>query len=281
MPGWRQCIEVLAVGCEDQTVMDAIVTPATVTAVLGNPSTLLKAAASAVPPIQRRSHANREQRRAAYLSFQRASLEAMTWANQLLTLEAAVTTRVQMIQMRPTLVRELNGARVCAANLLGALGEVRMVGNPMPRKAAEEITSLIGYLYEIVPTGRLAVHHQWVLVQADTRPDLAALMHRSTFLTRRLKHLQEADARWQKNTIKFAACLRTLGLAQRDFVLIAREDLGLGRRWWQRGRIERKHWYQFWRTAPWPGGWPGPDPEELMANVAGVKAEGSGASDEG
>jgi hypothetical protein len=32
-----------------------------------------------------------------------------------------------------------------------------MVGNPLPRKVAEEITALIGYLYETVPTGRLVL----------------------------------------------------------------------------------------------------------------------------
>ncbi|MGK5520841.1 hypothetical protein ACSNN9_15980 [Micromonospora sp. URMC 107] len=258
--------------------MDAIVTPAAVTSVLGGSSALIKAAAGAVPPAQRRSHANREQRRLAYVAFQRASLDAMTWAHQLLTLEAAVTTRAQMIQMRPTLVRELNGARACAASLLGALGEVRIVGNPMPRKVAEEITALIGYLYETVPTGRPAPYHQWALVQADTRPELVTVMHRSAFLTRRLKDLREAEARWQKNAAEFAECLRTLGLAQRDFVLSAREDLGLGRRWWQRSRIDRQHWYQFWRPAPWPGGWPGPEPQELITRFSRAGAEDSGVS---
>lgn len=256
--------------------MDAIVTPAAVTAVLGNSSALLKAAAGAVPPAQRRSHVNRDQRREAYVAFQRASLDAMTWAHQLLTLEAAVTTRVQMIQMRPTLVRELNGARASAANLLGALSEVRMVGNPLPRKVAEEITALIGYLYETVPTGRLAPHHRWAVAQADSRPELAALMHRSAFLAGRLKDLQEAETRWRQKAAEFAGCLRTLGLAQRDFVLSARDDLGLGRRWWQRSRIERQRRYQFWRPVPWPGGWPGPDPQELIARISGAGIEDSG-----
>ncbi|MBQ1061375.1 hypothetical protein [Micromonospora sp. C41] len=247
--------------------MDPLVTPAAATAVLGNASSLLKAVASAIPPVQRRSRANREERRAAYLAFQRASMDSMTWAQHMLGLEVAVATRLQMVQMQPTLVRELGSARACTATMLGALSEIRMVGNPAPRKVAEEVATLIGHLYETMPVGRPARHHQWALAQADSRPELADLMRKSAYLSYRLNSLRAAQTRWRQRSAEFEECLRALGIAQRDFVLAARDDLGQGRRWWQRSRTERKRWYQFWRPCPWPGGWPGPDAQELIARV--------------
>ncbi len=190
--------------------------PTAVASVLGNSVPLLKAIAGAIPPAQRRSHANREQRRAAYLAFQRASLDAMSWADYMVSLETVVTSRLQMIQMHPTLVRELSGARACAVNLLGALGEVRMVGNPKPRIAAEEITALIGYLYETIPTERPALHYQWAVAQADSRPELADLIQRSAFLGRRLNKLREVESRWRQRAMEFADCMQALGIAHRE-----------------------------------------------------------------
>lgn len=246
---------------------DVIDVPFEVATVLGKSPALLKAVANSVPPALRRSRANRDRRREAYLAFQRASLDAMTWANYMLTLEVAVSPRALMIQMRPTLVRELGKSRACLANLLSALAEIRMVGNPKPRKAAEEIVALIGHLYEILPTGRPARYHQWAVAKSESLPQLADLTNRSQTLRRRLDSLREAENRWRRSTEEFKDCLRALGIAHRDFTLTARGDLGMGRRLWQFGRIERKHWYQVWRPAAWPGGWPGPNAGDLIART--------------
>ena len=79
---------------------------------------------------------------------------------------------------------------------------------------------------------RPAAYHEWALAQTDSRPELADLIHRSAILGR-LNSLRRAETRWRQIGAGFADCLRPLGIARRDFVLTARDDLGQGRRRWQ------------------------------------------------
>jgi hypothetical protein len=53
----------------------------------------------------------------------------------------------------PVVQREVSAARAALAAFLGALIEVRLVGNPGPRKTADEITALVAELFGTAPTG--------------------------------------------------------------------------------------------------------------------------------
>jgi hypothetical protein len=130
--------------------------------------------------------------------------------------------------------------------VVATLTEVRLVGNPGPRKAAENLTALLGELADNLTTpprwweampARIVAHPRMAAVSRHL-PPLAALHERA----------RQRDE--PQHTVD--ECLRALGEAHRDFILVARLDLGSRRRW------------QVWRRTEWPGRWPGPDGRQLI-----------------
>ncbi|QKV74124.1 hypothetical protein [Amycolatopsis sp. Hca4] len=173
---------------------------------------------AAVPPGKKDKGAKAAARGGAYLGFLVATGDLLTWFVELGAI-ALASRQWEPFQWRhTTTVMYLSAeARKSFSGYLAALSEIRLVGNPEPRAAAEEITAIVAQLFDCIPTERKA---------AD-----------------RAAQLERAGA-WQ---------LR-LGEAQKDFVLVARRDVGTAKKL-------RTYWWQLWRSRTveeWPGGWPGP-----------------------
>ena len=257
--------------------VDPLATSASIT-------TLLQAAAAGANPDRVGKRAPRRAREAAYVSFQKSGVRAASTASLLRGLVAMDPPRWRRPLLataylltgaaveRATRVREgsfWSGASRLVATLgaaelagevardqfarttvvgqfsavhefLESLVEIRMIGSPKPRAMAEQITSLLGELFGSIPAGRPGKE------------------------VRGLPGFRSRDRAWLKRQEYFEDCTRALGRAFKDFTVVARADLGRGNRWWQRGRRERTHFWQFWRAPDWPGGWPGPDGRELV-----------------
>ena len=121
-----------------------------------------------------------------------------------------------------------------------SLTEIRLIGSSKPRAVAERITSLLGELFSSIPASRPSKQ------------------------LRQLPVLRSQERTWQQRHEYFEDCSQALGRALKEFTLVARSDLGRGKRWWQRSPQDRAHFWQFWRPAGWPGGWPGPDGRALV-----------------
>jgi hypothetical protein len=220
--------------------------------VAASAATILQTALALAPPGRRRWSGRRERER-AYLNFQRAALDVGTWAAYLPTMELVASNKLAELLYMPAVVREASAARAALAGFVGSLVDVRLVGNPGPRRAAEEITALVAELFATVPTGRPLPWQRAVVSEPNFQPAAAAL-RRVPLLARGVQSVRKREDGWQRSAQAFEDCQRALGIAHRDFTLAAQRDLGYGRRWWR-----------LWRPArAWPGGWPGPDAKQLI-----------------
>lgn len=251
-------------------------------------ATILQTAIPGAPARERSRGVSAESRERSYVRFQQAAIDLALWASQLqalagVTLPAqgltgrvlAVTAAVLPsnwglpivnskaiadlararllvdmigdVQREQGTLRQAGAVRDALANFLGSLGEVRLGGATEPRKYAEQITALLGELFMKTPTRR------------PPKP------------LRGLPMLRIRDADWLRLRSEFDDCSRALGEAHRDFVLAARKDLGRGHGWWQFGKERTRRW-QVWRPSQWPGGWPGPDPKQLVAESKARRA---------
>jgi hypothetical protein len=144
----------------------------------------------------------------------------------------------------PALLGTLHQFREAMATFLGALLELRQVGNPEPRKAAEQITALLGELCGRIPSSQPSWWKRTVVPA-----------------------LGRGDGEKQRQQ-ELEVCRELLGEAHRDFTLAVRSDLRLDRR-------PRRFRWQLWRPAAkdWPGGWPGPDATQLIAYALNRRRE--------
>ncbi|WP_152546961.1 hypothetical protein [Amycolatopsis orientalis] len=170
-----------------------------------------------MPPGPGKGAKGKDKRRDAYLGLLAATGDLITWHSHL-GLIAMTMQRWEPFPWRhtTTAIHQVADARAAMSAYLAALSEVRLVGNPEPRAAAEEITAVLGELFDVLPTAKRAA-------ERDTQIALTS--------------------RW----------MLRLGEAQKDFVLVARRDLGFA------GKL-RTRWWQLWRRRSgeeWPGGWPG------------------------
>ncbi|WP_326951293.1 hypothetical protein OG439_22435 [Amycolatopsis sp. NBC_01307] len=115
-----------------------------------------------------------------------------------------------------TAIYQSADARKSMSSFLAALSELRLVGNPEPRAAAEEITAILGELFTVLPTSKKPAERELQI---------------------------EVTAQW----------MLRLGEAQKEFVLAARRDLGfakkLRRHWWE---LWRPRTVEGW-PGGWPG----------------------------
>jgi hypothetical protein len=242
----------------------------------------LKSAAEAVPGVGAKRQWNRERRLRAYLVFQRAALDASTWPAWLTGLEESVVAKnAGAAQILP----ELAAARRAAADLLGALAEIRLVGNPEPRMLAEEIVTLLVELMEarLPPrppaTARVAIAKRiWAKTERSGGAEAAA--ERFPTLAGRVEEyrsLLDDDAHAVKAQ-RFNDCQLALGTWHKRFTIAARKDIGYGPRWCQFSRKPRTASWQWWRREGWPGGWPPPDAAKLVAQAQEDRAARDAAS---
>jgi hypothetical protein len=115
--------------------------------VAASAATIIQAALELAPPGRRRRWSGRGERERAYLAFQRTALDVGTWAAYLPTMELVAFNRLSELLYMPTVVREVSASRGAVAGFVGTLVDVRLVGNPGPRKAAEEIAALVAELF--------------------------------------------------------------------------------------------------------------------------------------
>jgi len=121
------------------------VEPLTLVSALAESAAAIKAALEAAPGGGERRRAHRAERLKAYGEFQRAAHEASTWPSWLGVLEQMARAKeVDSGQILP----DLGLARDATAKLLAALSQIRLVGNPEPRRLAEEIVTLLVELME-------------------------------------------------------------------------------------------------------------------------------------
>jgi hypothetical protein len=232
---------------------------------VGGAGGALKAVLGIAPQPGRRRRGRGRERKNAYLNFQRSALAASAWAALVNSLASEMSTanRRERDQCRAALLRVADDACGVVTDVLATLAEVRMVGNPAVRSCAEEITALLSQLLVNAGGVRPARHHQWVLRRYDRNPTAAEVVQRVPMAAQRLESVRQAEQAWQEN--QTAELLQhVLGLAHRDFTIAARSDLGLGSRWWQRGKKARRYRWQLWRMPGWPGGWPSADAAEIV-----------------
>lgn len=252
-------------------------------------ASLLRTVASSAPPIVQPKRRRAPERERAYLRFQQAAIQVLTWAEYLPVLKVAgpnslnrylyalaLTARdwpghrrpggsddhtyapallsadgmanalekmallneASNSQYMPVLLAALHQFREATSTFLGALLEIRQVGNPEPRKAAEQITALLGELCGRTPASQPPWWKRTVVPA-----------------------LGRADGEKQRQQ-ELEVCRELLGEAHRDFTLAVRNDLRLDRR-------PRRFRWPPWRPAvkDWPGGWPGPDGAQLIADA--------------
>ncbi|MFI5590139.1 hypothetical protein ACIA5G_34190 [Amycolatopsis sp. NPDC051758] len=173
---------------------------------------------SIIPPGRDKGAKSKDDRRRAYQGLLVATGDLMTWHMYLGEI-AVVMQRPELFAFRhtTTAIHQTADARKSMAAYLAALSEIRLVGNPEPRAAAEEISAILGQLFAVLPTSKKA-------------PERAT----------QIEHTRQ----W----------MLKLGEAQKDFVQVARRDLGYAKKL-------RTRWWQFRRpraVEEWPGGWPGP-----------------------
>lgn len=213
--------------------------------------------------------AHRAERLDAYREFQRAAHEASTWPSWLGVLEQMARAKeIDSGQILP----DLAAARDATAKLLAALSQIRLVGNPEPRRLAEEIVTLLVELMEQripgVPGSSIRFSAmKWLYERIDHEQGLKLIEGRFPGLAGVIadgKALIDEDVR-SAQAERFEACQLALGGWHKKFTLAARKDLGLGRRIWQLGKKPRTAWWQIWRAPDeWPGGWPPPDAKQLI-----------------
>jgi hypothetical protein len=244
--------------------------------VLSESIDLLKAALDATPATGRTRRMQRSRRMEAYLAFQRAAHEASVWPAYLSVLEQIVRSKEATPDQ---LLPDLAAARNATAALLSALSEIRMVGNPEPRRLAEEIMMLLVELMEArlpgVPERNLRLrlakriykfadhesHEKAMVIVRKWSPQLAERFDGVSALV-------DDDIRKTKEE-RFNSCQLALGTWHKKFTLAARRDLGCGPRRWHLSKKSRTARWQIWRPyEEWPGGWPPPSAEQLVAQAA-------------
>ena len=231
---------------------------------------VLKAGLDVVPPGGRKRQGSKAERLHAYLRFQDAAHAALMWPGWLTVTEQAVRAKdVTAAQVWADLAQ----SRGAAAELLAALSEVRIVGNPEPRRLAEEIATLLVELMDAKLPGtpssvRLKVAGG-IYARAG-RPAVEAARDRFPAISDTVDSIQahvDPEVR-QEAQRRFSDCQRALGLWHKKFVLACRDDLGYGSPWWQRSSCPRRGRWQFWRKPDlWPGGWPPPDAADLIGDA--------------
>jgi hypothetical protein len=209
----------------------------------------------------------------AYLAFQRAAHEASVWPGWFGVLEeASFRKHVSPDQV----MRDLAASRQATVALLAALSEIRMVGNPEPRRLAEEIVCLLVELMEsrlpAVPMSRLrfrlARRIYRVSGQKEAREFLRERVPAVAGFIDDVDRMLDEDRRKAQET-RFNDCQLALGRWNRKFTLAARKDLGYGPRFWQRSNKSRTASWQFWRLHDqWPGGWPPRDAKGIVAEAS-------------
>jgi hypothetical protein len=249
------------------------VEPVTIVAALAESADALKSALAASPGGGQRKRASRELRREAYLAFQRAAHQASVWPSWFGVLEQmARSGEISSAQI----LGDLSAARESAAALLGVLSQIRLVGNPEPRRLAEEITTLLVELMEQripgIPERSIRIgavkwlyqkidHDRGLKLVEDRFPGLSAFIGEGKMLID--DDIREAKAQ------RFNDCLMALGAWHKKFTLAARKDLGYGPRRWQAGKKARSARWQIWRPCDhWPGGWPPPDAGQLIRQAS-------------
>ncbi|NKQ54977.1 hypothetical protein HFP15_19010 [Amycolatopsis sp. K13G38] len=163
----------------------------------GEIATGLKAARtlfSIMPPGQDKGAKNKQKRQGAYLGLLVATGDLMTWHIYLGGMAVAMQ-RWEPFAFRhtTTAIYQTADARKAMSAFLAALSEIRLVGNPEPRAAAEEITAALGELFELLPTAKRASEREQQIARTG---------------------------RW----------MLRLGEAQKDFILAARRDLGFAKK---------------------------------------------------
>jgi len=247
------------------------VDPAIATEALGalaESAAALRAGLEAVPTGGRRRQRDKSQRLRAYLRFQEAAIAASVWPGWFSVVEQAVLSkRVTMADVW----RDLSAARDSVPTLLGALSEIRLVGNPELRQLAEEIVTLLVELMEVRLPGRppdgVMMAAAGNLYKKSGAAGLKAIEERFPKLagkTAEARALLDPDLR-KAQEVRFNECLQAIALWHKKFTLAARKDLGYGSRWWHVASAPRMHRWQAWRPyEPWPGGWPPPEAADLI-----------------
>jgi hypothetical protein len=191
------------------------------------------------------------------LAFQRAAFDLATTASYLPSLESLTRNRIADLLYTPAALREVSQGRSSLGDFLGAHAEVRLLGNPEPRRLAEEITALVTELFATMPIGRPTLPER-AAVTVESRLRISAVVQHVPRLARAVESVRAREDAWHRKPEEFEDCLYSLGVAHRDFTLAARQDLGYGR------PLRRRRW-QLWRPrSDWPGGWPGPDAQRLI-----------------
>jgi hypothetical protein len=233
---------------------------------------ILKSALGLMPADGGKHRVPRARRMEAYISFQRAAHEASVWPGWFGVLEeASFRKHVSPDQV----MRDLAASRQATVALLAALSEIRMVGNPEPRRLAEEMVSLLVELMEsrlpAVPTSRLRVQLARRIYRANGQKEARELLRERipavAGFFEDVDRMLDEDRR-EAQEARFNDCQLALGRWNRKFTLTARKDLGYGPRFWQRSSKPRTAPWQFWRLHDqWPGGWPPRDAKELVAEA--------------
>ncbi len=235
---------------------------------LAESAAALRAGLEAVPTGGRRRQRDKSQRLRSYLRFQEAALAASVWPGWFGVVEQAVLAkRLTMADVW----RDMSAARDSVPTLLGALSEIRLVGNPELRQLAEEIVTLLVELMEVrlpsrPPDGVMMTAAE-NLYKKSGAASLKAIEERFPKLAGKAaeaRTLLDPDLR-KAQEVRFNECLQALALWHKKFTLAARKDLGYGPRWWHFASAPRTHRWQVWRPyEPWPGGWPPPEAAELI-----------------
>lgn len=181
----------------------------------------LAAVGQMVPAGRTRHDRDPAQRRDAYIAFQATAWDAFSWTVYFTTL--ADFTRKPLLRggvYVPTrrLIDDLGAARAANSAFLGACSAIRLVGNPEPRAAAEQITAIVSELFDTMPT-------------------------------------TGSDAERAEKAATFAKWRRAFGEAHKDFTLICRRDLSyaptLREHWWQLWRPRHEEdWPGGWPVPP-------------------------------
>jgi hypothetical protein len=243
--------------------------PVTLVSALAESAGVLRAALEAAPTDGQDRQARRKERLHAYLAFQQAAHAASVWPAWFGVLEQMVRGKeVTASQILP----QLAAARDSSADLLAALSQIRLVGNPEPRRIAEAIVTLLVELMEQripgVPEHSMRISAvKWLYGKIDHEKGLELIEQRfpgfAGFIAEG-KALIDDDTR-KAQADRFNDCLVALGAWHKKFTLAARKDLGYGPRRWQVGRKPRNGRWQIWRPGDeWPGGWPPPEADELI-----------------
>jgi len=248
--------------------------PLTVSAapVLAESVHLLRATADAVPPGGRKRQRDRAGREHAYIAFQRAAHAAAVWPPWLTILDQDIVSgQITTAQA----ITEMSPLRQVTVDLLAALSEIRIAGNPKPRQLAEEITTLLVELMDArIPARpvnglrlKIAEH---IYEKTDMSSALSGVGQRFRRLSGRVEDTLSLldEGRRRAEDRRFADCQLALGTWHKRFTLAARKDLGYGPRIWHVAKKPRVHSWQIWRPhEEWPGGWPSPAASDLVSQA--------------